>query len=485
MPSNIPFTIFHTSDIHGRYEKLAKLYTVLNRERNLAKQDGRLVLNFDAGDASDRLVPFCSLTKGAAFSHIVNAMGIDAQTVGNDISLPYGISALSEYASRCNFPVLAANLRDKNGPLPEHITQRTCLDVGHGIKFGVFGLTAPWGTSYEAFGLHLPDTKDIIIEEVNALKAAGADIIIFLSHLGITDDFELLFGIPEIDLVLGGHSHLLASGGMTNGQGLPFSLPGQYAEHLGKVEFEYDPAEKKLVDITVSTISIPKDIEPDPDLLRAIEKAKEEAENEERRYVGQTNYTLPLDYENQCAIGQLGADALRVRFQADIAIIMAGAFHNHIEAGEVSLGSLNKATFSAANPYLSMITGKEIREGLEKCLDPEVINYYHHGLRGAPVGFPQISGLSIEYSPDNRLGEKIGSIVIGSEPLLDEKEYKIAHTDIELSKRFGCIGRQEHQVVKHDPEIILRDVIERYFKDNSPLNMQLENRWKVTQKVVK
>lgn len=84
------FTIFFTGDIHGRDRQSAKLFSLYKEKRKEAEELGNICFFFDSGDSADRSVEYCGLTKCRAYSHILNVMAYDAQTVGNDIGLVYG-----------------------------------------------------------------------------------------------------------------------------------------------------------------------------------------------------------------------------------------------------------------------------------------------------------------------------------------------------------------------------------------------------------
>jgi len=144
----VHLSIFHTNDMHGRLEAMARLSAFARRLRAEAEAQGRLVFFWDAGDAADRRVRFCSISKGAASSPILNAMGYTLQTMGNAISLPYGPQAMAAVAARANFPILAANCRDGDGPLPEGLQEYALIPLPHDLTMGVIGLTAPWGDLY-------------------------------------------------------------------------------------------------------------------------------------------------------------------------------------------------------------------------------------------------------------------------------------------------------------------------------------------------
>jgi 5'-nucleotidase len=163
-------TIFHTNDMHARLEAMARLSSCARKMRNEAIAQDRLVFFWDAGDAADRRSRLCSITKGAGFSSILNAMGYGLQTMGNAIALPYGPQAMANVARRAHFPILAANCRDGRSPLPEGLKEIKIITLPYDLRMGVIGLTAPWGGLYEIFGLHFPDTNTIAQDLIVDLK---------------------------------------------------------------------------------------------------------------------------------------------------------------------------------------------------------------------------------------------------------------------------------------------------------------------------
>ena len=53
------------------------------------------------------------------------------------------------------------------------------------------------------------DEVETIKEEAAKLKSSGVDILIALGHSGYERDQDIARGVPDIDLVVGGHSHSL------------------------------------------------------------------------------------------------------------------------------------------------------------------------------------------------------------------------------------------------------------------------------------
>jgi len=103
---------------------------------------------------------------------------------------------------------------------------------------------------------------------VAGLKSEGAKIVILLTHVGFGGDKELAGRVPEVDIVIGGHSHVFLYDGtppaLSHGHGSThrdhvdssyptwvdsWSAPGKkvpvlqakaFSRYIGKVEVEFD-----------------------------------------------------------------------------------------------------------------------------------------------------------------------------------------------------------------------------------------------------
>lgn len=472
----INITIFHTNDMHGRLEEISRLSHFARCLRKIAQAEGRKVFFWDAGDAADRRVQICSITKGAAFSQILNAMGYDLQTMGNAIALPYGPAAMKAVAERANFPILAANCRDGDGPLVDGLQEYTIIPISKKLNLGVLGLTAPWGGIYEVFDLHFPNFIELAIEKIKELHYKGADLIIVLSHLGLEDDRHLAETVPGIDLIIGGHSHnQLPIGEIHNG--VMITQAGEYARFLGKVDVSVDADTSQVLFLTAQLLEVPEDEAPDQVVLDAIANVEAETEEIMSRTIGTLNSALGLDHYSECDIGNLVADALKTRMGAEAALVASGQFHTSLPAGKISLGQLHKACFSSANPALTRVKGKQILDALELGLDPNFNRLEPPSYRGTPVGIPQISGMQVWYDINAEVGKRIQILSINGEPLDLDKWYLLAHTDAEESRDSGYLKLEDGQEPKYEVPTILPEVIEDYLKDNSPLPKPQWNRW--------
>ncbi len=193
-------TLIHTNDVHNRWsaEFVARL-------RALKTAHSALLL--DAGDCIRSGNLGIPLAPESAWRWMAEA-GYDAITLGNrEFHItPVGFQAKLKGAP-C--PVLCANLRPKppDAPLPVQPYWQT---VHLGIRISVLGLTVPMVTPRMKSALLSAYLFDPPIETARKWVAElrpQSDLLIALTHLGSKTDRQLAEACPELDLIVGGHSH--------------------------------------------------------------------------------------------------------------------------------------------------------------------------------------------------------------------------------------------------------------------------------------
>jgi 2',3'-cyclic-nucleotide 2'-phosphodiesterase (5'-nucleotidase family) len=191
--------IYHTSDLHDHRHIAAPL-------RAMREQTPGLLV--DCGD---------SLRGSQTMYHRrepivaeMDAAGYDVQAMGNR-EFHYIFAAVRARAALMHHPLLCANLVDVFGrtlPFEPDITVQTPGDSNIGaIRF--FGLLVPQypvGSPWERlFGWRFLDPYEIAAGMV-ASTPPGVTLIA-LSHLGLRADRQLARRVPQLDIILGGHTH--------------------------------------------------------------------------------------------------------------------------------------------------------------------------------------------------------------------------------------------------------------------------------------
>ena len=219
------FAILAINDVYriegvdgGRRGHLARLRTL--RARLEERYPDLLLLH--AGDA---LFPsFASRTfDGAQMIDVLNSLDGDAAafdprmfaTLGNhefDQDDLADAALLDDRIEESAFWWFASNVRFVSGEtgLPlvagHNLLTRTIVAAG-GVRVGLFGLTID--NKHPAYVESFADYAATAREQTAALREAGAEVVVALTHLDQQQDAEILFELQGAgpDLVIGGHDH--------------------------------------------------------------------------------------------------------------------------------------------------------------------------------------------------------------------------------------------------------------------------------------
>lgn len=197
-----PITIHHTSDLHGSLQDSAA------QRLAALKRDHPGSFLFDSGDAIRSGNLGFSPTGEPTLRRMAEA-GYDAMAMGNRESHPLRLP-LAQKLKDATFPVLSANLMaTRDGPPP--VVQPCVIFERGGRRLAVFGLTTQITKPASAWARVTSFVFEDPVETARRLAPElkrQADLVVCLSHCGYKLD-ALLSEVPEVDLVLGGHSHKL------------------------------------------------------------------------------------------------------------------------------------------------------------------------------------------------------------------------------------------------------------------------------------
>ena len=224
----VSLTILHTNDTHGHllpfnYPSVASQgsdIAALKTRRNIggiarrAALVKRLKTEIEAEDSSVWLVDAGDFSEGTPFSteyhgqadvEAMNAAGYDFSALGNH-EFSYSLSGLKKLLGLFKYPALCANVTETATGLP--LTQTSATRQLGPLKIGIFGLVTTEVSDYLAAkdGLAVASEMETARAVVNTLRHE-ADIIIAISHAGEAQDLKIAAAVPEIDVIVGGHSH--------------------------------------------------------------------------------------------------------------------------------------------------------------------------------------------------------------------------------------------------------------------------------------
>ena len=401
--------ILHSNDVHGNIAG----YAYIAQLKDDFESQGATVIMVDAGDYSQGTT-YVSTTKGADAITMMNAAGYDYATLGNH-EFDYGYPQLKENLSKAEFTVLCADVFEDG----ETIYPASEIYVSGGVNIGFFGLETPEAQTKAnpalIKGLVFPageELYDVTQDTVDDLKAAGADLVIGLVHLGVDDEsitnrsIDVYANTTGIDFLIDAHSHTV----MTEGpDGEPIQSTGTQFEYIGVVVI--DNATKTIEDNYLQPV---KDDEGNAlvGLKASVSGAAQEIID---RVNGEYNIVFaeslvnlngdrdPGNRTEETNLGSLIADAqlwgvLRyegsIEVDADHAIGLSngGTIRAAIPAGPVTKKDINTVLPFGNNLAVVYVTGAELLEAFEASTysTPKAIG-----------GFPQVSG--IEFTVDTTI----------------------------------------------------------------------------------
>ncbi len=233
-------TLLHTNDFHNHLN--ASQAAFIRAEK--AKYENVLLL--DSGDAISA-GNIGVRPGGEPILTLLSETGYDAMTLGNR-EFHVADTLLRLKLSKAEFPVLCANIRwreDTGATLP--VVPSFQKTLPNGLRVVVFGLTVPMVTPRMTARLVsafvFDDPVQIAKAQIARLRP-DADILIALTHIGLREDERLAAACPELDLIVGGHSHnKLHEPQWVNG--VPIVQAGWFGHFLGETTLIFNGPETK------------------------------------------------------------------------------------------------------------------------------------------------------------------------------------------------------------------------------------------------
>lgn len=453
--------ILHTNDIHSRFENFAKIVTKIKE----LKDENTIIL--DAGDFNDFMRLELQGTNGRAGCSLLNMAGYDAITVGNNEGFA-GLNALESMANSNIVPVISCNLYRSDMSHIKGLKRSIIINRG-GIRFLIIGTSPQYNEFFSLLNMHAAD----YIEEINKELKENRDkydISILLSHSGMKEDTEFAQSIGGVDIIIGGHSHLL----MEEAEKINSTIihqSGSYGEHLGILDIEV--MDGRIVNFKGENIkveSLPMDKEITDELFRQKEIAIEVL----RKPLYKVDCHIWHDVVEENPITNLLADALKDVVSCDFSIINSGIISGGIRKGEVSNKKLLEISPSPLNPTYMEIRGKYIKEALKLSLQADVClqDGRGSGFRGKYLGWLHVSNNAvIEHD-----GKNILRVMIDDEELEEERTYRIATSDY-LQRGTGYPSLANNRNERYNPEYT-RDVLREYLNKKEFVEKCFIDRWK-------
>lgn len=205
-----------------------------------------------AGNAFGTSPPISNLFDDEPTIKSMNAMGFDADTLGND-NFDHGIAYLQRMLTMSDFPFLSANLTNVDQNL-SGVKPYRIFDVA-GVKVAVIGVTNPASPSVVFPGnfgtIEVTDPAFAAMRVRDEAASAGAEVFILITEMAV--DSTSPAGGPLIDLArrLAGFDAVLGSSNSMNYSstinGAQVVAPQQKGAYYSRTMLRFDPNVSRVV----------------------------------------------------------------------------------------------------------------------------------------------------------------------------------------------------------------------------------------------
>ena len=425
----VTLTFLHFNDVYrhgpsGIYGGLAEMATLIADER--AHAPGPVFQTFGGDVLSPSITS--SVTHGAHMIELLGAMGTDLAVVGNH-EFDFGSDVTAARIAEARFPWLGANVLGTDGQ-PFGTLAATLMREAGGLKVGFVGVLTRDTARLcpHADGVTFTDEAAALRDGAAALRRAGADLVVAMTHQDLEADIRMARSVPGIDLILGGHDHEPTE--MQNAPGVPVLKSASDARWLAVAVLRVTrpgpgtPARVRSVGWKL----VPNvDVTPDPRIAGVVDAINARTEGVLAQPLARLE--APLDSRTatvrtgEAALGDLVADALRGYFKADIGLVNGGGLRGDrlYPVGHV----LSRRDLIGEMPFGNVVEELEVSGAV-------LLQLLEYGVSGVEEGagrFPQVSGLSFSYDPAAPHGSRLGPVLVGGVRVEPGRAYRLATTD--------------------------------------------------------
>lgn len=456
--------IYYTGDLHSDFTYLPQTHSYLNDKRRRRAEEGASFWTVDIGDHIDRVDPIAEAFMGKANINLLNDAKYDVVTIGNNEGITFSHEELFHLYDEADFPVVCANLQNAQGSNPTWLHPSITLQAKSGIKVAYIGLTAPFKPFYSRLFWDADSAEATLRKHLENVKKE-ADIIILLSHLGYDDDVLLAKQFPDIDVIIGGHTHHLLRQGEQIEESL-LTAKGKGGGNVGEVILTWDHERNKLVNKQAYVKDITH-LEKDRKTVQRLTEFTEEAERILSETVVTVEENLSVHWFKTTKIIEQLTDVLKDWTKADLAMLNAGLLLEAFQAGKITYGDIHRICPHPINPCVVEVTGGTLLEILRVAETRKVkqLRLEGYGFRGEVIGKMIFSGIEIERSNDTSADSLIKGASIQGKPVQLNQTYKLATAD---TFTFGSIitGIAKAPVKNYFLPEFLRDVLVYTLKKN-------------------
>lgn len=511
-------------------------------------------LLFDNGDflqgnpLGDYIVQSGAMRAGHVHPAIraMNRLGYDAATLGNH-EFNYGLDQLMASLQGAEFPVISANVLRRLGLTPDQdetllppyvLLDRDLLDdagQARRLRIGVIGFAPPQIVQWDRMLLEGRIATRGIVEAAEALvprlRAAGADLVVALSHSGIgamdrdawaENATTALATVPGIDAIIAGHSHrVFPAPGFDSIDGVdpvagtilgkPVVMPGFNGSHLGVIDLDLQGDGRGGWQVQHGAVAARPvqgaGLPPSAEVQRAVSLEHEATMAFARRSVGETQIPLHSYFSavRPTAALRVVAEAqarhvrrqLQGRPEAALPLLSAaspfkaggrGGPRNYIDipAGPMALRHVSDLYIFPNTIAALRLTGADLAEWLENSMgiyrqiqpgqpdqpiiDPDFPSYNHDRILGLTfdIDLSQPARYDRFGTLRNPAARRVQNLRHAGQPLDPEAEFILATNSYRAAGCGGYTAARPERMIDVG-RMPIRDILQQFIREAAPI----------------
>jgi len=530
----LDLTVIHINDFHAHFQQTS-VHTSRCREQDSEcyggvprvyekameiRQEDPEALFLNAGDFFQGTAWYTKLKYGPMVE-FGNMLNYTAMGVGNH-DFDDSVQGFVPFAEQAKYQLLGANIESHEGSFHEgtHFN-KSMVTLVKGRQVGIIGyVTRSTAYNFPDHEVVFNDEIEAVKEEAKALKEAGVEIIIALGHSGYDIDQELAREVPELDLVVGGHSHtFLFTPSPSNpkppsteyprgeyptyvtqsgGKVVPVVQAYCYTKYLGHLKLKFDSFGELLTPVQTQGVTYAQ-----PELLsgKLVGQSSLVLDAMEKWMANLTEFQETIGYNEvllkeegpskESNLGDFLCDAFAGAYEnTRIAFSNNGGIRSSLEMGDVLYDDILYILPFDNTLDLVTMRGEGIKNVLEKMcerLNPDDIYEY--------PGFGyQLAGLNFEVLVTNdNVGSRVNNLRVKGEDgsysdIEDDAIYNVAlpsflaggfhKSQKAKSRQVRSKGVFDDDILSHVPGTILSyEAMKEWVIQNSPINQEIEGRW--------
>jgi len=404
--------------------------------------------------------PLSSLTQGKAQIEILNLLHPAVFELGNH-EFDYGVDNLKKDLELADFPVICANLIDKEKKEP---LVRPFVIINSGkVRIAFIGLITESLQKMlkEGGKLQVVDAESTLSYYMNELKDK-TDIQILVSHMGVQKDKSIAKKVKGLELIIGGHSHTTIFKPIRIGNTL-ICQAGSNGKYMGKLDLVLDSKGKVLSYQNKLVETLVDQVKPDTLVKNEIDGMEKNLDINLDEKIGELETPWLRKDEGESNIGDFLADAMREYSKADVAFTNSGGIRKNLRAGPITVRDMWEIAPFSDRLVLIELTGEQLLNVLEKNCRKD-------------IDLLQVSGVKYTFAPERRYGERVIDVRVNNEKIMPYKKYKVVINDYILAQSRDFLGIPKEDMKYRFLPDLDRNVFIEQVKKSKQINSRVEGR---------